>query len=269
MDFGLVLDSIVALLTLGTVFVSYKAAKSAETSAMNAEKAIKHSEDQTNLMISDYKRNTTPRLIPSSVHYSFGSISILSDMNRKSANIDNDLGTIQIKVKNLGKGSAYYIDSYIELDEMDSFLKSNYMKKSHPSSWFFPYNLEFSQTSNEKTLFVHEKKENSKGTQKSSKFKIDLPTIPHTYLVPDEEFSFHIPAYIQALLLDTMIEKNSNNSSFDFTLVFKYQTEHQLLTSSFTQTKFEVVMHNIFIEEDESPRHNFILDFFPTHTINE
>lgn len=128
---------IAALLTLWAIYISSKAAKSAQVSAEIARDAAFHTEQQTILLKEQFTLSISPKLIPSLIKIDKDHFSITDFGDSKF------LGDLVVTIKNVGKGNAYYIQSWIELENKDVFLDSGFISNYVSPLPTFKYTLEF------------------------------------------------------------------------------------------------------------------------------
>lgn len=270
---------IVALLTLWAIYISSKAAKSAQVSAEIARDAAFHTEQQTILLKEQYERSISPKLIPSTIQINRDFLSI-TDFGDSSFG-DN----ISVSVKNVGKGNAYYIHTWIELDEVNRFLDGNITSGFGDDGALgtFHYSLKF-QYGNDyyyPMIFVRQlKKYDDVRRQITNKtFYIEYNTIPHPSLNENESMDFSIPEYVKVLFGDIIfngprlknLPKKSEDLSYKFTLYIKYQTDLQLGTKTQSVSKFALILNNIKYETGSHEGMSMTAGFIPkgTETINE
>ncbi|QUE85295.1 hypothetical protein [Exiguobacterium alkaliphilum] len=229
---------VAAGLTLCAVFISSKAAKSAEQSSQAAKEATKHTEEQTKLLKEQYEYSLTPKLLPDT-------LTIHQDPITVTRFGESPLyGDVKLKVKNVGKGNAYYIRAWIELDDVDKLIaKKKSINYSHLGFDTYSYKMDFlpEDQSGTQRLQVDENLIDGVKQIRSSIRNFDIVhiTTPWVALNENQYYDFPVFAYIQALLLHCFLDdKQSNN--YRFSLYITYKTEAQLGTHDETKTKFDI-----------------------------
>ncbi|STO08083.1 hypothetical protein [Exiguobacterium aurantiacum] len=225
-------------LTLHAVFISSRAAKSAEQSSQAAKEATKHAEEQTKLLKEQYEYSLTPKLLPDT-------LTIHQDPITVTGFGESPLyGDLNLKVKNVGKGNAYYIRTWIELDDVDKLIanKEN-ISFSHSAFDTYAYKMDFLPEDRIATqrLRVDESLTEGKKQIRSSIRHFDIVhiTTPWVALNENQYYDFPVYAYIQALLLHCLLQDKRLND-YKFSLYITYKTEAQLGTDVETKTKFDI-----------------------------
>ncbi|AYP68456.1 hypothetical protein EalM137_00006 [Exiguobacterium phage vB_EalM-137] len=225
-------------LTLRAVFISSRAAKSAEQSSQAAKEATKHTEEQTKLLKEQYEYSLTPKLLPDT-------LTIQQDPITVTRFGESTLyGDVKLKIKNVGKGNAYYIRAWIELDGVDKMIanKEN-LSFSHSVFDTYTYKMDFIPEDENGTQRLRVGESRTEGSNpifsKWRHFDIVHITTPWVALNEYEDYNFPIYAYIQALLLHCLLQGKQSND-YKFSLYITYKTEAQLGANDETRTKFDV-----------------------------
>lgn len=260
---------IAAILTLWAIYISSQAAKSAQISAEIARDATSHTEQQTLLLKEQFERSINPKLIPSliKINRNFLSITEFGD-----SIFDDDTS---VMIKNVGKGNAYYISSWIELNDVDRYLDLNLKTSYMGMMGAFKYDLEFIKANKyeESKISIRQFRENSEGLKRTTNksFYINHPTIPHPSLNESESIDFPIPKYVLALFGNIIcngpyikgIPEDNGKRIYKFTLYIRYQTDTQLQTSSYSISKFDLVLNRINITNGSREQMSMTAGFIP------
>lgn len=259
-----------AILTLWAIYISSQAAKSAQISAEIARDATFHTEQQTILLKEQYERSISPKLIPSLIRINRNYLSIT---DFKDSILGDDLS---VSIKNVGKGNAYYIHSWIELEEIERFLDSN-LKINYSNGLIggIEYSITFMNGSVYENPRIFVKQIRRYGDDQSrvsnKTFYIEHLTLPHPSLNENESMDFSIPDYVQVLFGDIIfngphiknLPKEIEDLSYKFTLYIKYQTDLQLGTNTHSVSKFNLILNNIKSTSGSQERMSMTAGFMP------
>lgn len=236
--FGLpdVVNIVVALLTFGAVYISYKASKSAERSA-----AL--SEVQTNLLANQYEYELSPALVPFGNEFVQDSKSIIyHSFNSKLPEHTLTHGTMTYSLKNVGKGAAYYLSVWIEIDNLGDIYEKDVTYTDVDDSPFNHYEMVYSLSEDgEETLDIRDSE------RESSSLLINYPQRIEI-IEPGETIELLIPNHVQTIILDSSgrhFERNEPMPAYTFHCVYKSilqiqseeysKIEYDFFTSSFSK----------------------------------
>lgn len=248
------IDTILAILTLFTlvfsIFTSLSAAKSAKAAV-----------SQVRVMKEDSEFKLTSNLVPIDSYYKKESL-LLNETMDALDNLDLEVGDITIKSINAGQGNAFYISSWVEID--NSYFEHEQIIQESPS--YFE-----DSTGHVYKLLGHSLNDdgankyirfNSKDWRLAEDSKIyDYPIVSKINLTmlaqQKDSIETIFPAYVQILLLNYVYhlvdERETPADSFvpRMTLVFRYKSEKQLKTSGETTRKYEIKVDDAKLNEGQ------------------
>lgn len=268
-EFGLpdLTNLLVAVLTFGTVYISYKAAKSAERSA-----AL--SEYQTVLLSSQHEYEISPILVPLGNEYVKESDSILhhyfigGDTGQSSSND----GTMTYSIRNMGKGAAYYLKVWIEISNLNHSFENRNIYENNENSPFNPYTISYSTNENgEEILKVEDfHTDNTPSQSFNSILRTHHKNIE--VIEPGETIELFVPVNIQTIILDAIrrdfftpsnqgLDNKSQTKKIIFTLHCTYKNVMQIETDETSEIVYE------FLNKDTNIKMTFTPEYSTTFNL--
>lgn len=259
------IDSIIAALTFGTVYVSYRAARSAERSAKIAEQVVEHTEKQTRALLAEHNRNVNPKLLPLGIEINSQIKSIRNNLLYHYLELkDDDMLDLSYEIKNVGLGNAYYIESWMEVDNLSDVRKDLVPRDNYNISGILePYILILE---NDK-LIVREKQD--KFTSRSV-YTLKNGAVPYDSLQGQEIYKIYLTPFIRTLLIDKLISRlgkpgSENKTDYIISLYIRFKTDAQLETNLYSESKYEVNLHSGYFKQGEQFL-RFGINFKPIYT---
>lgn len=267
------ISSVVAILTLGTVVFSAFSARSAAKSAAIAEKSTDYVLKQTKTMLKTFYYEITPLIVPRNSEIYSNNRLITRRLDSKDSLSNMDSSDIPILIRNVGKGNAFFIQPWVQLDNLNELLGNDKINDEKVHPFLEPYFLSISKKDNEDVSHLNVRQNNSDSYYNLS-YRITNTTTTLDSLQNQGSYKFYIPPYIQILMLDeaaTLGERHldSKKNKYNFSLCIQFQTQDSLLIGQTFESKYRILIQPVSLKTSQNTPLRFNLIFEPIYMNRE
>ncbi|MCC9624754.1 hypothetical protein LPB41_23980 [Thalassospira sp. MA62] len=237
-----VVNILVAILTFGAVYISYRASKSAERSAS-------FSEEQTILLAKQFEYELSPALVPFGNEYTKESNFILNHhFHPKLKEHYSKYGTMTFSLKNVGKGAAYYLCTWIEVNNIDFCYENDvtYTNKDNENTPFSSYSITYN-SDGAKKISISEFT-----TMRQANYSLTNDPQYHEIIESGQTLEILVPTLVQTLIFDSISRDfGVDKPKPTFTFYCIYKNIKQIETDELSKITYNFSLSEIIMDYRE------------------
>lgn len=240
-----IINTIIALISLGSAIAAFKAANSSRISAQYSKHSSDEMKKQTAVMEKDLKLQRSPLMVPLEKNYEIPYQPVVSKLYSKGI-LGRKFGDLEIDFINSGKGNAYEVQSWLEVSNLHQMYEERNSKKKFND--LPPYYLCINHWDNPEEKYLTVKDEVNK--VKLVRYPIKHLKNSKIVLHSRDSFSLKLEAYAQIFFIDYIhrlpeyTDGLTEYPSPDFILRIRYK-EDGLHIDKTTEVSYRLVFSEI------------------------